>query len=51
MTPEQITARLALRQARLKFNLCRHELALATMALRKVVDLGPKTPAFHKQQI
>jgi hypothetical protein len=51
MTPEQIAARLALRVALSKFHGARHELGLATLALRKVVDLGPKTPAFHKQQI
>jgi hypothetical protein len=51
MRPEQIAARLALRDARLRFNESKHELALATLALRKVVELGPKTPAFHKQQI
>lgn len=50
MTPEQIAARLALVAARLKFNESKHELAMATMALRKVVELGPKTPALLRQQ-
>lgn len=50
MTPEQIAARLALREARLKFNESRHQLLAATEALRKVVRLGPKEPALLRRQ-
>lgn len=50
MSPEQIAARLALREAQARFHASRIELGQAMRALRKVVELGPKTPAFLRPQ-
>jgi hypothetical protein len=50
MTPEQIAARLALRDALSRFHSSRHELGQAMRALRKVVEVGTKTPAFLRPQ-
>lgn len=50
MSPEQIAARLALRVALAQFHESRMQLGLAARALRKVVDVGPKVPAFLRPQ-
>lgn len=51
MSPEQIAARLAIRVALTQFHESRRQLGVATLALRKIVDMEPKLPAFLRPQI
>lgn len=50
MSPEQITARLALREAMRHHHQTRIEVARAARALRQLIELGPKPPAFLRRQ-
>lgn len=50
MTPEQIAARLALREALRNHRFTRIEVARAARVVRGLIELGPKTPALTRKQ-
>lgn len=50
MTPEQIAARLALREALRNHHETRIQVARAARIVRGLIELGPKQPALLRRQ-
>lgn len=50
MSPQQIAARLALREALRNHHETRIQVARAARAVRQVIQIGPKAPALLRKQ-